>query len=76
MKPWATALSLLGVGFFIAISILVGVLGGNWLDQKLGTSPLFLIAGLILGLAVAVYGTWGMIKPILQDYNKKDKDNK
>lgn len=35
---------------------LVGLFGGRWLDGKIGTEPLFLIIGLLLGLAAGVYG--------------------
>ncbi len=31
-------------------SILVGIFGGQWIDNKVGTFPLFLIIGLLLGL--------------------------
>jgi F0F1-type ATP synthase assembly protein I len=77
MKPWLTALSLSGMGFYIAGSIVLGIVGGRWLDEKLGTAPLFFIIGLIIGLAVAGYGTYNMIKPFLQntDNNKKSKES-
>ncbi|MEB3750810.1 AtpZ/AtpI family protein [Geobacillus sp. FSL W8-0032] len=35
--------------------VVIGVFGGRWLDGKLGTEPIFLIAGLLLGLAAGVY---------------------
>ena len=75
-------LSLFGVGFYIAIAIVLGVLGGHWLDGKFNTGPLWLIIGLILGIAVAVLGVFNMLKPFIEsarktgDNSKKDKDNK
>ena len=56
-------------------------LGGHWLDGKINSSPLWLIIGLFLGIAVAALGVYNMIKPFIQeakkpDNNKKDKDNK
>jgi ATP synthase protein I len=75
-------LSLLGVGFYIAIAIVLGAWGGHWLDGKFDTGPLWLITGLILGIAVAVLGVYNMLKPFLQsarktgDNSRKDKDNK
>jgi F0F1-type ATP synthase assembly protein I len=73
-------LSLLGMGFYIAIAIVLGIWGGNWLDEKFSTGPLWLIIGLILGIAVAVLGAYNMLKPFIKnankpDDNKKDKDN-
>lgn len=35
-------------------SVLVGIFGGRWLDSVTGTAPLFLIIGLLLGLAAGV----------------------
>lgn len=42
-----------GVGFSIVASIALWVLAGRWLDQKLGTEPCALIAGIIVGLISA-----------------------
>ena len=75
MNPWAALLSLSGMGFFVAVSIILGILGGKWLDSKLNTSPLCLIIGLVVGLFVAVFGAYNMLKPFL-DNDKKDKGNK
>ncbi|MCM3442887.1 MULTISPECIES: AtpZ/AtpI family protein [Bacillaceae] len=36
-------------------SILIGVFTGKWIDNYLKTEPLFLILGLLLGLAAGVY---------------------
>ena len=74
-------LSLFGMGFYIAIAIILGIWGGHWLDGKMNTSPLWLIIGLFLGIAVAALGVYNMIKPFKDeakktDNNKKNKDNK
>ena len=74
MSRWQAALRLVGVGWFIGISILLGVLGGLWLDSKLGTKPLFVIAGLVFGLVVAFYGVYRMILPNLS-FNNNEKSN-
>jgi F0F1-type ATP synthase assembly protein I len=37
-------------------SILIGVFAGQWLDGYLHTKPVFLIVGLLLGLATGIYG--------------------
>ena len=37
-------------GIELSISTIIGVFGGRWLDGKLGTSPLFMLIGLVLGV--------------------------
>ena len=75
MKPWLAALSLSGIGFYIAGSIIICTVGGHWLDTKFGTGPLWLIVGLILGIVVAAYGTYSMLKPFMES-DRKDKGSK
>lgn len=47
-------LSLLGLGWAVALSLVFGLLAGIWLDARLGTSPFLTLAGCALGLA----GAW------------------
>jgi ATP synthase protein I len=47
-------------------SILIGIFAGNWLDRQCGTEPLFLIIGLLLGLAA---GTYSMLVSIRHFYS-------
>ena len=72
MSRWVAALRLTGVGFYIGISIVLGVVIGLWLDNKLDTGPVFMIAGLILGVIVAGYGVYRMLLPLFD--NKQDKE--
>jgi len=73
IKRWRGALSLLGIGWYIGLSIIAGVLGGLWLDNTFNTKPLFVIIGLILGLVVAFYGVYLGIAPLIKD--KQDKED-
>ena len=73
MSRWAAALRLVGVGFFIGGSILLGVFGGHSLDTKLNTEPLWTLVGLFLGLIIAFYGVYRMVLPLMS--NKRDKEN-
>jgi len=38
------------VGIELSVSTVIGLLGGRWLDGKLGTDPWLMIAGLLLGV--------------------------
>jgi ATP synthase protein I len=73
MGKWQIALRFIGVGWFVAISILLGVWGGLWLDAKLGTAPVMVIVGLFLGLAVAFYGVYRMLLPLMR--NKRNRED-
>ena len=66
MKGWVTALQFLGMGWYVSLSIVGGVLVGRWIDGKLGTEPLFIVLGLSLGLASAVYGVYKMLPRIME----------
>lgn len=41
---------LASVGIELSISTVIGLLGGRWLDGKLGTEPWLMIVGLVLGV--------------------------
>ncbi len=73
MSRWVAALRLTGVGFFIGGSILLGVVAGLWLDSKFNTSPVLVLVGLFLGIAVAFFGVYQMLLPLIS--KKQDKEN-
>ncbi|SDM90936.1 Putative F0F1-ATPase subunit Ca2+/Mg2+ transporter [Tenuibacillus multivorans] len=52
---------------YLSGSTIVGILLGRWLDQYFETSPLFLIIGLLIGLASGVYGMIVLVKKFLGD---------
>jgi F0F1-type ATP synthase assembly protein I len=74
MRPWQAALRLIGVGWYVAGAILLGVLAGLWLDNKFDTEPLFVLAGLILGIIVAGYGVYKMLLPLISNKENKEDD--
>ena len=73
MDIWVAAARFTGVGFFIGGSIVLGVLGGRWLDSKLNSEPVLTIIGLILGIVVAFYGVYHMLLPLVG--SKRNKGN-
>ncbi len=62
---WATAAQLTGIGWYLASAIVAPTLGGVWLDQLSGTSPLFVLLGILFGVVVAFYGTYRMVASFL-----------
>ena len=73
MRRWQAALQFIGLGWYVGLSILGGVLGGLWLDNKLNTRPLFVITGLLLGILVAFYGLYKMVSFL--NSRKKNGEN-
>jgi ATP synthase protein I len=71
MDKWMPALRITGIGFYIAACIVGGILVGWWLGDK---KPVFLIIGLLIGLALAGYGVYRMIKPMIND-KTNNKEN-
>ena len=52
-----TALSLAwNLSWTMLFSLLLPLLGGIWLDQKLNTAPLFILIGATLGILAATVG--------------------
>ena len=70
-----TALRFVGVGWYVAFCIVVGVLGGLGLDSLTGTRPLFTLLGVLVGTAAAFYGVYKLVQPMLQE-NDKDAGEK
>jgi hypothetical protein len=59
---------LLGIGWFFATAIVLGVLLGRWADSATGLEPTFTLVGMVLGLAVALVGGFRMLQPFLRRY--------
>ena len=68
------ALRLVGIGWYIAICILGGAVGGLWIDGRLDLSPVFTIIGLGLGIALAIIGMFRMLMVVLSDTSDPGDD--
>ena len=55
MTWYVLALRLAGLGWYVALSIVFGVVGGLGLDKLAGTIPLFTLLGTLLGSVVAFW---------------------
>jgi ATP synthase protein I len=58
-EEWARTLRetapYVGLGATLAITVAAGLGLGHWVDRRLGTDPIFLVVGAVLGLAAALY---------------------
>ncbi|WP_294346020.1 AtpZ/AtpI family protein [Prosthecochloris sp.] len=59
----------LGIGFQIAASFAFFVLGGYWVDEQLGTSPLFLLIGVGAGLTGMIL----LLIKVVKNANRKGR---
>ena len=63
------------LGFILVAAVLIGIVGGAWLDGRFGTSPLWLIVGSVLGMVGGMYSVWQMGKYLLEQTAKKNDDS-
>ena len=56
---------LMGLGFYVAVCIVGGVVGGLQLDRLLDTGRLFAMLGLFAGLALAFIGSYLLLMEVL-----------
>jgi F0F1-type ATP synthase assembly protein I len=43
------------LGWTLVATVVLGILGGRWLDKQWDTEPLMFILGAVLGIAVGLY---------------------
>jgi len=64
------AARLIGIGFYIALCIVLGTVGGRELDKALDTTKVFTVIGLGLGLALGLYGGLRQLFDVLAEINR------
>ncbi len=77
MERRLLALRLLGLGWYVAACIVVGVLVGIFLDRQLETKPIFTLLGVLFGTFAAFYGLYKMVRPLFSTgttYHKTGSD--
>lgn len=62
-----------GLGLQFALSILLFLFVGQWLDGRLGTEPLFIFLGVFLGAGAAFYS---MYRSLMADLRREDERKK
>ena len=74
MPQWViVALRLTGLGWYIALCIVLGVLGGLWLGQLTGQTALLVLLGTTLGSVAAFYGVWRMVLPAIYGPGRRSR---
>ena len=67
---------LVGIGFYIGITIVLFTVGGVQLDKMLETGKLFTVVGLAIGLALALYGAYQQLMEVLDAIDRGRKAGK
>ncbi|MDT8369477.1 MAG: AtpZ/AtpI family protein [Longimicrobiales bacterium] len=66
----------IGYGITFAASTLLFLLGGHWLDGKLGTSPLLALLGMFVGAAAGFWSLYSHLSGIRNPPRDGDDDDK
>lgn len=56
------------IGLVLLVTTLAGVAAGYWLDQRLGTLPIFVLAGFFSGAAIGTVGIYRLITRFLKRF--------
>ena len=64
MRQWPAAMQLMGIGWYVATCIVLGVVGGVLLDDEFGTDFVLTLVGLGFGLAAAGWGGYRMLQDL------------
>ena len=69
-KMYDNLVFLTQIGISMLVPILGGLLIGKFIDEKVGTSSIFMLTFIVLGVVVAFMNVYKMV---MRDYRKKDK---
>ncbi len=53
------------IGLLLLVTTLAGVAAGYWVDQRLGTLPVFVLIGFLAGAGIGTVGIWRLISRFL-----------
>mgnify|MGYP001604541109 CR=1 FL=1 len=68
IRPKEVAYLSTQIGFSVAITTVIFVVGGRYLDDMFHTNPLFTLLGIVLGLAGSLGLVWQIVRPFQKKY--------
>lgn len=60
------------IGLILLFTVLAGTLAGYWLDQRLGTVPIFVLVGFAVGACSGAVGCWRLLARFLKSLDEYD----
>jgi hypothetical protein len=76
MNDMPPSARLVGIGFYVALCIVLGTLGGRELDKALDTEPIITVAGLLFGLFLALWGGARQLLDVMAAINRRRTEGK
>jgi F0F1-type ATP synthase assembly protein I len=61
------------IGFVLLFTVLAGTLAGDWLDQRLGTSPIVALVGFAIGTGSGALACWRLMTRFIKRLDEEDK---
>jgi F0F1-type ATP synthase assembly protein I len=61
------------IAFVGLFTVLAGTLAGYWLDQRLGTIPVFVLVGFAIGCTSGAIGCWRLMARFLKQLDEEDR---
>ena len=68
-RGWAYVVLFSEIGISLLVTTLVGVLVGYWVDKQLGTLPVFLIVGFLVGAGAGTIMIARLISRFLKTFD-------
>lgn len=69
------AMRFIGLGWYVAACIVIGIMGGLGLDHAAGTRPLFILLGTLFGIGAAFYGSYKLVLTLLNEPEHDEEGN-
>lgn len=70
----ADASEFAGLGIAMGLSIAFFAIAGNWLDNRLGTQPLFVLLGVFLGFGGGFYSLYWRVMLVHKREDEADSE--
>jgi len=61
------------IALVLLVCVLAGILAGYWLDQRLGTVPIFVLIGFAIGGTSGAIGCWRLLARFLAELDESDR---